>query len=256
MKYFDFTFPTPAENLAGDEALMDLCENGLEGEILRFWEPQTPFVVLGYANQAAREVNLEACKKEAIPVFRRYSGGGTVVQGPGCLNYSLILRIDGEYNRMFELKRHGFMPSVAHPLRTISGTNSFILELQAAAILSLLNTGVQILGHTDLSLRNLKFSGNAQRRLRNSLIFHGTFLLDFDISLIEKLLPMPSKQPRYRENRSHADFLTNLNLPAADVKLALRRIWNAEEALTNVPTEKVRELVSSRYSRDEWNLKF
>jgi lipoate-protein ligase A len=238
MKYFDFTFPTPAENLAGDEALMDLCENGLEGEILRFWEPKTPFVVLGYANQAAREVNLEACKREGIPVLRRCSGGGTVVQGPGCLNYSLILRMD------------------AGPLRSITGTNKFIMEQHVAALGPLLKTGGQIQGHTDLALTNLKFSGNAQRRLRNCLIFHGTFLLNFNISLIEKLLPMPSKQPCYRENRSHADFLTNLNLPAADVKLALRRIWNAEEALTIVPLEKINELVLSRYSRDEWNLKF
>ena len=256
MKYFDFTFPGPAENLAGDEALMDLCENGLEGEILRFWEPQTPFVVLGYANQAAREVNLEACKREGIPVFRRCSGGGTVVQGPGCLNYSLILRIDGEHRDYFELSQRDSSSAATHPFRTIAGTNQMALMRQVAAILSLLNTEVQIQGHTDLVLRNLKFSGNAQRRLRNCLIFHGTFLLNFDISLIEKLLPMPSKQPCYRENRSHADFLTNLNLPATDVKQALRRIWHAEEALTNVPTEKIRELVVTRYSRDEWNLKF
>ena len=238
MKYFDFTFPTPAENLAGDEALMDLCENGLEGEILRFWEPKAPFIVLGYANQAAREVNLEACKKEGIPVFRRCSGGGTVVQGPGCLNYSLILRMDDG------------------PLRSITGTNKFIIERHGAALEPLLKAGVQIQGHTDLALENLKFSGNAQRRLRNRLIFHGTFLLNFDVSLVEKLLPMPSKQPCYRENRSHTDFLTNLKLPAADVKSALRRIWNAEQMLTNIPTDKIRELVSARYSRDKWNLKF
>jgi lipoate---protein ligase len=256
MKYFDFTFPTPAENLAGDEALMDLCEKGLEGEILRFWEPQTPFVVLGYANHVALEVNLEACRRDGIPVFRRCSGGGTVVQGPGCLNYSLILRIDGEHRELFDPNRHELTPAATHPLRTISGTNKFILQLQAAAIVTLLNTGVQIQGHTDLSVRNLKFSGNAQRRLRNCLIFHGTFLLNFDISLIEKFLPMPSKQPCYRGNRPHADFLTNLNVPPTDVKLALRRIWNAEHPLTDVPTEKIRELVSARYSRDEWNLKF
>src|ERR1700722_5119085 len=141
MKYFDFTFPTPAENLAGDEALMDLCENGLEGEILRFWEPKAPFIVLGYAHQAAREGNLEACKKEGIPVFRRCSGGGTVVQGPGCLNYSLILRMDDG------------------PLRSITGTNKFIIERHGAALEPLLKAGVQIQGHTDLALENLKFSG-------------------------------------------------------------------------------------------------
>src|SRR5262245_44929423 len=95
MKYFDFTCPSPVENLACDEALLDLCERGGEGEILRFWEPQTPLVVLGYANQAAREVNLEACRAAGTPVLRRCSGGGTVLQGPGCVNYSLVLEIGG-----------------------------------------------------------------------------------------------------------------------------------------------------------------
>jgi lipoate---protein ligase len=238
MKYFDFTFPNPAENLAADDALMDLCDKGLEDEILRVWEPQTPFVVLGYANHATREVNLDACQKAKIPVFRRCSGGGTVVQGPGCLNYSLILKI------------------APGPLNSIAGTNQFILGRNVEALASLLDAKPEVEGHTDLALRNLKFSGNAQRRLKNALIFHGSFLLDFDISLIEKLLPLPSKQPCYRENRSHSEFLTNLKIPPTELKSALRKNWSADEPLRNIPTEKIQELVSARYSRDEWNLKF
>ena len=93
MKLLDLTLPSPAENLACDEALLDACdENGGE-EILRFWEAREPFVVVGYANKVATEVNLDACAAKKLPVFRRCSGGGTVLQGPGCLNYALILRI-------------------------------------------------------------------------------------------------------------------------------------------------------------------
>src|SRR5882724_8858694 len=93
MKYIDFTLPTPAANLACDEVLLDLCEAGAGADTLRFWQAREPFVVVGYANKAAREVNLEACQRRGIPVLRRCSGGGTVLQGPGCLSYSLILRI-------------------------------------------------------------------------------------------------------------------------------------------------------------------
>ena len=73
MKYFDGTYPTPAENLACDEALLNLCEEGRGGEVLRFWEPREPFVVVGYANRAAREVDLDACRTRGIPVLRRCS---------------------------------------------------------------------------------------------------------------------------------------------------------------------------------------
>ena len=60
MKYLDLTFSDPASNLACDEALLELCENGEENGILRVWEPDNYFVVLGYSNKVAREVNVAA----------------------------------------------------------------------------------------------------------------------------------------------------------------------------------------------------
>src|SRR5262245_29464931 len=95
MRLLDYTFPTPEENLACDEALLDLCEAGHAPEVLRFWEPSSHFVVVGYANRIADEVNVTECRTRGIPILRRCSGGGTVLQGPGCVNYALVLRIGG-----------------------------------------------------------------------------------------------------------------------------------------------------------------
>jgi lipoate-protein ligase A len=239
MKYLDFTLTTPVENLTCDEALLDLAEAGAGGEILRFWEPRGVFVVIGYANHAAREVNLPACESAGIPVFRRCTGGGTVLQGTGCLNYTLILRI-----------------SEAGPLTSITTANQFILQRNQLALEPLLKRPVRIQGQTDLSVGNRKFSGNAQRRKRDFLIFHGTFLLNFDLQLIAKYLPMPSKQPDYREKRSHVDFLTNLNVAAGDVKEALRIAWGANEESVRPPADAIGKLVREKYSLAEWNLKF
>ena len=86
MRHLDLTIPSPAENLACDEALLDWCESGDGVECLRFWESPEPFVVVGYANKVETEVNVAACEARKIPILRRCSGGGTVVQGPGCLN--------------------------------------------------------------------------------------------------------------------------------------------------------------------------
>jgi lipoate-protein ligase A len=239
MKYIDLTLPSPEENLACDEALLDLCEEGWDGEILRFWEPRGHFVVVGYANKTAEEVNLTFCRENGIPVLRRCSGGGTVLQGPGCLNYSLILEI-----------------TETGPLRSITEANTFILDRQRSALGALLDREVQILGHTDLAIGSVKFSGNAQRRKRKFLLFHGTFLVQFDISLIEKALRMPSRQPDYRHNRSHSEFLANLNLPPAVLKSALQKAWSAKTPLSNIPSEKIRELTRQKYATKEWNLKF
>jgi lipoate-protein ligase A len=243
MKLLDLTLPSSAENLACDEALLNWCEAGDGGEILRFWEPREHFVVVGYTNRVATEVNVGACEARGIPILRRCSGGGTVVQGPGCLNYTLILRITAN-----------------GPLHNIGVANQFILRQNRTAIATLNSQSstlnVAIRGHTDLAIGERKFSGNAQRRRKHFLLFHGTLLLIFDLVLVSKLLPMPSKQPEYREHRAHADFLTNLNMPAEKVKAVLRLAWKAEEPLKNPPLEKIMALAREKYATREWNFKF
>ena len=117
MHCLNLTLSTPEENLALDEALLLEAEHGNGGEVLRFWESLIPFVVVGIGANVKHEVHWEHCQAHHIPVFRRCSGGGTVVQGSGCLNYSLILRI----------------PNTG-PLSSIHGTNRSIMEQNAAVI--------------------------------------------------------------------------------------------------------------------------
>jgi lipoate---protein ligase len=237
MKYLDLTLPTPQENLACDEALLDLCEEGLNDEILRFWESPHYFVVLGYSNQIQSEVRVD--DSNVVPILRRCSGGGTVLQGPGCLNYSLILNI---------LK--------SPDLQSVTSTNEYIMNAQRLALQPLLNDKVAVKGTTDLALGDLKFSGNAQRRKRQAVLFHGTFLYQFDVPKVEAHLPFPSKQPDYRKDRLHQDFLRNLPLSADDIKAALRKYWKAQSVFKKVPHEKIADLVRMQYSREEWNRKF
>jgi len=235
----DLTLATPHENLACDEALLDMCEAGRMHALLRFWEPRQYFVVLGYANRAAAEVNLDFCSRHDIPVLRRCSGGGAVLQGPGCLNYSLILSIRDEAS-----------------LSGISSTNNFVLQRHQRTLQSLLQAPVERQGDTDLAVGGLKFSGNSQRRHRCSLLFHGSFLLHADIDLMEKVLHLPSRQPEYRVNRSHTDFLMNLKVPAQLLKTALAKSWDATQNFPEVPLDQISQLVRDKYHNPSWNLKF
>jgi lipoate-protein ligase A len=250
MHRLDLTFTTPAEALAADEALLDRCETGHGHEMLLFWEPGETFVVVGYANKVATEVNGPACEARGIPIFRRCSGGGTVVQMPGGLNYSLILRIAGD-----------------GATRNISSTNQFVMEKNCAALQSAIGSSapaISVRGHTDLALLTphsslltpKKVAGNSQRRRRHFLLFHGTILLDCNLHLISELLRMPSLQPDYRSSRSHEEFVTNLNLPAAAVKAALTRAWNAGPELSNPPIQEIKKLAREKYESREWNYKF
>jgi lipoate-protein ligase A len=237
LRLLDVTFGTPAQNLACDEALLDELEAGFGEPTLRFWESHVPFVVLGYSNKLATEVNRVECERRRIPILRRSSGGGTVLQGPGCLNYNLTLLVGDE-------------------TASITATNRFVMERHRTAISALLGREVQRQGCTDLTIGPLKFSGNAQRRKSHALVFHGCFLLNFDLSLIEALLNHPSKEPDYRGHRPHREFLTNLNIPSETVKDALATVWGASETVTHPSHIRIEGLVHDRYANAEWNEKF
>jgi len=239
MNFCDLTLPSPEENLACDEALLDLAEEGRGGEVLRIWEPRHYFVVLGYSNKAAVEVNLPFCRLHTIPVMRRCTGGGAVLQGPGCLNYSLVLRM-----------------TESAPLQSIPAANTFVLKRHQEALAALLQAPVEMQGHTDLAIGGLKCSGNSQRRKRQFLLFHGSFLLHLDVSMVEGTLRSPSRQPEYRLNRSHSDFLINLGVPAPRIKQALVKCWSAAEPLADLPFERVSLLTREKYGREEWNSKW
>ena len=299
MKILDFAGVTPEVNLAMDEALVDALEEGEGEETLRFWESPAHFLVLGHGNRAATELQLDACERLGIPVLRRCSGGGAVLQGPGCFNYAVTLLVSG-----------------SGPLSHITTTNRHVMGRHQAAFARLLSRRVEVQGVTDLALagcgddpavsgsaaraaipsacgdcgaapetaqasaslppdaasgvspshirqpeqadenlRWLKFSGNAQRRKRRALLFHGSFLLGLDMALLNQVLAHPSKEPDYRGQRTHADFLVNLTLPADAIKRALMDCWQAAGPLEAPPLARMRQLVEEKYSRREWNLK-
>ncbi len=237
MFLLDLSFARPEANLAADEALLNRCEVEPDQEVLRFWTPARPFVVVGYGNRIATEVRLERCQRAEVPVLRRCTGGGTVLQAEGCFNFTLVL----------SLQNH---PAIA----TIPGANEYIMERQARAMRRLLGSAVRVRGVTDLTLNDFKFSGNAQRRRKSAILFHGSFLLAMDLNLVEEFLPLPTLRPEYRGYRSHLDFLKNIEVPTVEVRRVLSEEWSVHQHFRG--ELNVEELVVEKYSRAEWNRKF
>lgn len=233
----------PAELLALEEGMLDQCEENPVSGLITFWCSKTYFVVLGYGKKLADEVFEGECARLDVPILRRCSGGGTVLQGPGCLNYTLVLPIESK-------------PELA----TISGTNRYIMGRVQRAIEPLLAGPVSVEGCTDLVLDRLKFAGNAQRRKRHFLLFHGSLLLNFDLEMIAKTLRLPQQQPEYRSRRAHLDFLRNIGVDATAIQAALLREWKSTGEANSEELEDIlrraRKLAAEKYSRDDWNRRF
>lgn len=236
MRYLDLTLPTAAENLALDEALLEEAEAlGEPCETLRLWEPERPMVVVGRSSRAAGEVHLEACRQRGIPVLRRSSGGLSIVTGPGCLMYAVVL----SYRRR---------PA----LRMLDEAHRFVLGKLVGA-LKPLAPGVEFRGTSDLAIDRWKFSGNSVRCKREHFLYHGTLLYRFPLDLIETCLAMPPREPDYRQGRKHHAFVTNLPVECEAMRRALIEAWEADEPCAGWPRQRTAQLVAERFGQPEWN---
>lgn len=222
----DLTLSSPLENLALEEALLEELEEQGGTPVLRLWESDRYFVVLGRSSGIDDDVHLEACRKDCVPVLRRASGGGTVLQGPGCLSYAFVLPI-----------------ALHADLRDIRRTNEFFLRPIATA-LSRWQPAITLQGISDLAVDRRKISGNAQRRTRTALLFHGTLLHGMQAKVISRYLKEPKRQPEYRNDRRHGDFLRTIDVLPDDIKNAIADVWKADIELKSWPQLRMRNAMA------------
>lgn len=218
----DISFQLPEENILFDEVLLHMADKHSAGECLRFWESPVPFIVLGRVSQENEDLNWNNLAANHIPVLRRSSGGGTVVQGRGCLNYAVVL----------SKKRAG--------LADIKSSYQIIL---GKIIEGLVDLGVdaRFFPLSDIALvgTQKKFSGNAQRRGREHILQHGTILYDFPLDEISQYLLMPKDIPEYRYGRSHMDFVCNISIDRKVFKEVLARKFVVQQECNFLdPSEK------------------
>lgn len=185
--------PSVRGHIAADFALLDQAELAVAPR-WRAWTATDTAVVLGVANDAASEANLDACRQRGVGVLRRASGGGAVVVGTGTLQAALALP-------------HAFDAAMA----TLDGAKRLACSLLRDALVAA-GAPKDLETHCsgDLLIGGRKVAGVALRRRRTATLLHATVLVDADIAAIANLLRHPSREPQYRRGRSHADFLANL----------------------------------------------
>ena len=237
MRLIDLSFDDPAENLALDEALLDAAESGLAGPTLRIWESPVRFVVIGTGQVLARVAHLTHCRADDVPVLRRCTAGGCVLQGPGCLNYALAI------------------PLAAWPeLGRLHASYALILARIAAA-LAARGVPAQPAGISDLALSGHKISVNAQRRRRRAILHHGTLLHQADYDGMDRYLLEPEDRPDYRGTRNHRAFVRAVPLGPAMLRAVLREAFAANsppESPTSEESAAASALAQNKYRSAEW----
>lgn len=237
MRRIDYSSADPAVNLALEEVLLDDVEAGRAPDTLRFWESPAPFVVLGTAQRLAAEVHEDHCRADGVPVMRRCSAGGCVLQGPGSLNFALFLT-------------HTAFPEVA----SLHASYRFVLGKIREA-LGVIGIDATQAGISDVAVDGRKISGNAQRRRRHAILHHGTLLYHADMAAIARYIREPADRPDYRGARTHHDFLATV--PAAPVPLreAVARAFGCAEPAVPLPPAvlaRAEALAVDKYTQASW----
>ena len=264
------TLSTPEENLAMDEALVEVSDrrsleesttdkpafdSGSTNEVLRLWELRKPCVVLGRASKWQEEVDSIACQRDNVPVLRRASGGASIVAGPGCLMYSLLISYQHRPAwRALDIAHKEVMSRTRDAVQKT--TDSFRIK-----------TRVIIDGICDLTIDGRKFSGNALRCTRNWMLYHGTIMYAMPLEWLSEYLHEPSRQPEYRQKREHLTFVTNVldnssHVAALEFRQELEHqltnTWNATQSWQSSTWKReadleAAKLLKDRYTNLEWH---
>ena len=213
------------------------------------WIAHPATVNVGYFQSIEQEVNIEACKKLGLTITRRPSGGGTVLFDERELYYSIVAKPE-----------EGILPKASQACFRKAGEGL----INALKIFGL--EGV-FTGVNDVLVFGKKISGNAQTNMHGAKVQHGTFLVDFDMETMLKVLKIPKEKIADKGIKFVEERMTTL-------KKALGRDVSMEEAkdallkgfqkALNVEfykdelTEEERALAEklvSKYESNEWTFR-
>lgn len=147
-----------------------------------------PAIVMGISNKPEHLINHDHLTQKPIPVIRRFSGGGTVVIDPQTFFLTWICNAADTHTQC--------CPTGVH-----QWAENFVKATFPTINLSL--------KENDFVIGEKKFGGNAQYLCKGRWLHHSSLLWDYNLEHMH-YLQIPAKAPKYRQSRSHEDFLCRL----------------------------------------------
>jgi len=172
-----------------DDQILKNCSRDIETQV---FIPKETLLVLGNGNDAEKEAHLEHCKQDGVSVLKRYGGGGAVVLHTGCLVVSAGLWVKDYFRNDFYFCQ--LNKALIAALASFHPSLSFVYQD----------------GISDLCYEGKKIAGTSLFRSRNYLLYQASILYNSKIELIERYLKHPTKEPEYRQKKSHRDFIKGL----------------------------------------------
>lgn len=227
----------PYLNHAIEEHLM----NKLDDDCFMLWQ-NSPCVLLGRNQNAYLEVNMDYARAHNIKIVRRITGGGTVFNDNGNFNFTFISSSNN----------HSFADFTRF-------TQPIINALRKQGV------PAEFHGRNDLVIDGKKFSGNAQCKVKDKILHHGTLLFGSDIEALGEALNVNYLKLQSKSIASAKNRVTNIkDHLSKPMTLEEFRIMLLEEVRNSVEGAEYYELTeddlleseliaTKRYRQDSWN---
>lgn len=244
---FDLIAPVvldPLMHMALDEVLPAEVAAGRRGPLLRFWDWDSPVVIIGSYQSLRNEVELAAAAQAGVRIARRISGGGAMFMEPGnSITYSLVVPgslVDGL----------SFEQSYAH------------LDEWVISALETLGVHARYVPLNDIATDSGKIGGAAQRRFASGVVLHHvTMAYDIDAEKMARVLRIGREKLSDKgiaSARKRVDPIrSQTQMARADVIAALLEYFREHRqtrpsAYTDDELARAKDLIEGKFTRAEW----
>jgi lipoate-protein ligase A len=239
--------PTPlstAMHVAMDEVLTHDVGSGARNPTLRFWEWQSPSVVIGSFQSMRNEVDPDGAARHGVTVVRRISGGGAMFMEHGnAITYSLYVPqslVDG----MSFADSYPFLDAWVMEALEKLGIRAWYQPLN------------------DIATEIGKIGGAAQKRLANGgMLHHVTMSYDIDADKMLEVLRIGKEKMSDKGTKSAKKRVDPLRRQTGvtreeiiDVMIStFRQRYGAVDAtLSEDELQRAGELVERKFGTEEW----
>ena len=180
------------ENMALDDALVELRGKGRSLDTIHFLQFSPRSVLVGFHQAVSEEIRVEYCRENGIDVNRRITGGGAIFFDESQLGWEVIC------DKAF------FGVKIPHP-----GLFRTLCEPVVAA-LARLGVKSEFRPRNDIEVNGRKISGTGGTESDDAFLFQGTMLTDFDVNTMLRSLKIPIEKLKAKEVDSVKERVTCL----------------------------------------------
>jgi lipoate-protein ligase A len=187
--------------------------SGSDKTIFETYQQREVEIVLGASGKPERDLHIDLCRTDNVPVNFRRGGGGAVVLSPGMI----VVLAAGPISDRFVFHR------IFHNINA-----RLVSALEAVGVKNAVHRGI-----CDLAVGDRKILGGSLYLTRDRFFYQGSLLYDPDLGLMERYLKLPVNVPDYRAGRGHAGFCATI------------KSLGATGSMEDLETEIRRELMGS-----------